>query len=59
MAGDETDAARSALEWCADGDLLVLPVHALRDEVVGWLTGLEHAGWRPGTPLPDPPRPSS
>ena len=59
MAGDEIDAARSALEWCADGDLLVLPVHALRDEVVGWLTALERSGWRPGTPLPDPPRPSA
>lgn len=55
VAGDEIDAVRSALEWCADGDLLVLPVHARRDEVVGWLAALEGAGWRPGAPLPDPP----
>jgi UDP-N-acetylmuramyl tripeptide synthase len=55
VAADELVAARSALEWCAEGDLLVLPVHARRDEVIGWLTALERSGWRPGTPLPGPP----
>lgn len=55
VAGDEIDAVRSALEWCIDGDLLVLPVHARRDEVVSWLTALERAGWRPGSPLSEAP----
>jgi len=55
VAGDDLDAVRAAVGWCAEGDLLVLPVHARRDEVLGWLAMLERTGWRPGKPIPPPP----
>ncbi|MGD8496496.1 MAG: Mur ligase family protein [Gemmatimonadales bacterium] len=50
-ATDELDAVRQALEWCEPGDLLVLPIQAQREAVVGWLGRLEGAGWRPGRPV--------
>jgi UDP-N-acetylmuramyl tripeptide synthase len=52
----EADAAYALLAWARDGDMLVLPVHALsaRDTVVAWLDRLAAAGWRPGAPLPHP-----
>lgn len=53
-AADDLEAVRSALEWCADGDLLVLAVHAQRDEVIGWLASLDRMRWRPGRALPPP-----
>lgn len=53
-APDELSAARSALEWCEEGDLLVLPVQAQRDEVFELLRTLRDAGWRPGRPVPSP-----
>ena len=51
---DELTAARVALEWCEEGDLLVLPVQAQRDEVFELLGALRDADWRPGRPLPSP-----
>jgi len=51
-APDELAAARSALEWCEEGDLLVLPIQAQRDEVFELLRTLEAAEWRPGRPIP-------
>lgn len=51
-AEDELAAARSALEWCEEGDLLVLPVQAQREELFELLGALEAAGWRPGRPVP-------
>lgn len=49
---DELAAARSALGWCEEGDLLVLPIQAQRDEVFELLRALQAAGWRPGRPVP-------
>ncbi|MFW6039682.1 MAG: Mur ligase family protein [Gemmatimonadota bacterium] len=53
--GGELEAVRRALEWCADGDLVVLPIQATREEVVRLLTTLAESGWRPGDELPDAP----
>lgn len=53
LAVDEMDAARRALAWAREGDLIVLLVHEDRDDVLGFLAGLERAGWRAGEPLPD------
>lgn len=53
-ATDELDAVGQALAWCEPGDLLVLPVQAQREAVVGWLQRLETAGWRPGRPVERP-----
>lgn len=52
---DEALAARLALAWARDGDLLVLPVHepARRDEVVALLDRLQADHWRAGDPLPE------
>ena len=57
VAGDDLEAVCAAVGWCAEGDLLVLPVHARRDEVLGWLAMLERTGWRPGMPVPPTPAP--
>jgi cyanophycin synthetase len=50
----EADAAREALAWARDGDVLVLPVHSLdaKTEVTGLLDALQACDWRPGQPLP-------
>lgn len=45
---DEVAGARRALALARAGDVVVLPVHKQRDEVVGWLDGLGEAGWRAG-----------
>lgn len=53
----EVDAARRALAWARDGDLLALPVHELdaRATVVALLDTLHARDWRPGDPLPPAP----
>ena len=52
---DEVEAARCALEWARDGDLLVLPIHELaaRDHIVSLLDRLQETKWRPRMPLPE------
>ena len=52
----EADAAREALMWARDGDVLVLPVHSLdaKTDVASLLDTLQANGWQPGQPLPDP-----
>lgn len=51
---DETDAARTALAWAHDGDLLVLPIHEMeaRARVGALLDEMTKTGWKPGDPLP-------
>ncbi|MEP6633585.1 MAG: Mur ligase family protein [Luteimonas sp.] len=51
---DEVAASRLALAWARDGDLLVLPLHAVtaRDAVVALLEQLQASRWRAGQPLP-------
>lgn len=53
---DEVRAARLALDWARDGDLVVLPMHELdaRLAVVALLDTLRDLDWRPGTALPAP-----
>lgn len=50
-AQDDLDATRRALAWARPGDLLVLPVHARRAEVIGLLRSLVDRGWRAGEGL--------
>ena len=52
-ADSELQAVRDALLWARSGDLLLLPLHARRNEVLELLMGLEESGWRPGSPLPE------
>jgi cyanophycin synthetase len=54
MRERELDAARAALAWARDGDLLVLPIHDKhgRAEVVAMLDELSASKWEPGTSLP-------
>jgi UDP-N-acetylmuramyl tripeptide synthase len=51
-APDEMSAMRAALEWCQDGDTLLLLSHAARTDVLDLLTELSDTAWRPGSPLP-------
>lgn len=51
-SGLELDAVRDALLWARPGDLLLLPLHEHRDEVLSLLEQLRAANWQPGTPLP-------
>ncbi|MGO1072204.1 Mur ligase family protein [Lysobacter sp. CA199] len=52
---DEARAAAELLEWAAEGDVLVLPIHNsdARDAVVALLDRLQLGQWRPGLPLAD------
>lgn len=56
-AADELAGVRLLLEWCRQGDLLVLPVHALsaRTAAIALLTELEQCGWSAGEALPESP----
>jgi hypothetical protein len=45
-------AVRDALEWSRPGDLLLLPLHTHRDEVLAFLSSLAESGWLPGEELP-------
>jgi cyanophycin synthetase len=47
-AASEVDAVRRALRWSRPGDLLVLTIHANRDEVLSLLGELSDARWSPG-----------
>lgn len=52
---DETEAARTALAWARDGDLLVLPIHEMeaRARVGALLDEMTKSGWKSGDPLPE------
>jgi len=47
----ELDAARAALAWLRDGDLLLLLTHERRGDVIALLESLTGSGWKPGDPL--------
>jgi len=49
---DEMQAVRDALEWARPDDLLLLPLHTHRDEVLDLLSSLVERGWHPGEELP-------
>lgn len=51
---DEAEAAREALAWARQGDLLVLPLHELshRQAVQSLLDRLKAEGWQAGQPVP-------
>ncbi|WP_347261344.1 Mur ligase family protein [Rudaea sp.] len=53
VAAEEIDAARAALAWMREGDLLVLPIHDKqgRAAVVALLDKLAATRWKPGNPL--------
>ncbi len=52
LAVGELQAARQALGWARDGDLLLLTVHADRDSVLRFLQRLAAEHWTAGQPLP-------
>ncbi|MBS0513877.1 MAG: Mur ligase [Proteobacteria bacterium] len=54
LRDNEIDAARGALAWARDGDLLVLPIHDKqgRADVVALLDKLAATEWEPGLALP-------
>ena len=45
---DELSAARAALAWARDGDLILLTTHAQRDEVVALIERLTESQWVAG-----------
>ena len=47
---------RHASAWARPSDLVLLPVHAQRDEVLALMERLEVGGWKAGHPLPEPVR---
>lgn len=49
----EFDAVCELLAWARAGDVLVLPTHAERGRVTGYLERLRTDGWQAGDPLPD------
>jgi len=51
QAPDEIAALRQALAWARPGDLVVIPVHASRDDVVQTVRALVQRGWNPGEPV--------
>ncbi len=52
IAASEFEAVRELLEWARAGDVLVLPTHAERGRVTGYLEQLRVAGWCAGDTLP-------
>jgi UDP-N-acetylmuramyl tripeptide synthase len=52
ISPSEFDAVQALLGWARSGDVLVLPTHAERGRVTGYLERLRAAGWRAGDPLP-------
>jgi UDP-N-acetylmuramyl tripeptide synthase len=46
--GSEIAAVRHALEWARPGDLLVLPIHQDRAEVLALIEQLRREGWKAG-----------
>ncbi len=53
MAPSEFEAVRELLAWAQSGDVLVLPTHAERGRVTGYLEQLRVDGWRAGDALPE------
>ena len=53
IAPSEFDAVQELLAWARAGDVLVLPTHAERGRVTGYLERLRVEGWQAGDPLPD------
>ena len=51
-ADSEYAAVLEALEWARPGDLLLLPLHAERERVLGLLDRLQREGWTPERPVP-------
>ena len=51
-AATELESVRQLLAWAEEGDLLVLPVHAERDAVLGLIADLSARDWAPGVALP-------
>ncbi len=51
-AGSDTEAARMALAWAQEGDMLVLTVQSELAAVLALMADLDEAGWRAGAPLP-------
>jgi UDP-N-acetylmuramyl tripeptide synthase/very-short-patch-repair endonuclease len=54
---DEAEAARQALAWARQDDVVVLPLHepTARTQAVKLLEQMEAAGWRPGMAVPPLP----
>jgi cyanophycin synthetase len=46
--GSEVAAVRHALEWARPGDLVVLPIHQERSEVLALIERLRRDGWQAG-----------
>lgn len=53
ISPSEFDAVQELLTWARPGDVLVLPTHAERGRVTGYLERLRVDGWQAGNPLPD------
>lgn len=51
-ADDEIAGAQRALTLARDGDVVVLPIHKQRGEVMAWLDGLVASAWTPGHTIP-------
>jgi cyanophycin synthetase len=51
-ADSEYAAVLDALDWARPGDLLLLPLHAERERVLGLLDRLQREGWTPERPGP-------
>lgn len=51
-ADSEYAAVLEALAWARPGDLLLLPLHAERERVLGLLDRLQREGWAPERPVP-------
>ncbi|MCZ6598437.1 MAG: Mur ligase family protein, partial [Planctomycetota bacterium] len=53
-AANDLESLHRALEWARAGDVLLVPVHAQRAEILAFLEGLTRAEWTPGELLPGP-----
>ncbi|HYW50072.1 MAG TPA: cyanophycin synthetase [Gemmatimonadaceae bacterium] len=51
-ADDDLSAARLALSWARDGDLLLLATHDERDAVLALVAKCVQTGWKASQPLP-------
>jgi cyanophycin synthetase len=51
-ASCELDAVRESLRWSQPGDLLLLLLHAQREEALTLLDSLKSRGWNPSDPIP-------
>jgi hypothetical protein len=49
--GSEVAAVHHALEWARPGDLLVLPIHQDRAQVMRLIERLQGSGWKAGEDL--------